>query len=71
MAKHELRVRIILEGPADMDPKSVTERIAATLPEAEVILDNARYAARVEELPPEMLDAILKAEPDPACPDDD
>ena len=64
MPKHEFRYRLVLEAPFELDPKTVTERIAAAFPDAQVTLDNVRIAAEVTDLPPEVIRSILEPDDD-------
>ena len=62
MAKHELRLRVIFDGPADAEPEDTADLIRAALPGAEVIVDNHLAAKHVSELSDTEWAAIINSD---------
>ncbi len=51
MARHQLIIRVIVDGPFEQDPEAMIERVKNALPEAEVLLEHKLIAASAGEIP--------------------
>ncbi len=62
MARHQLIIRVIVDGPFEQDPEAMIERVKNALPEAEVLLEHKLIAASAGEIPDDLIEAIQSAE---------
>ncbi len=63
MATHELRLRLIFEGTADLQTDAILATIRDALGDVEVVLDNHLRAVSVSELSDEEMHAVLPQDP--------
>lgn len=62
MARHQLIIRVIVDGPFERDPEVTIERVKNALPEAEVFLEHKLIAASAGEIPDDLMKSIQSAE---------
>ncbi|MEM9617974.1 MAG: hypothetical protein AAF936_08445 [Pseudomonadota bacterium] len=62
MARHQLIIRVVVDGPFKQDPEVTIERVKNALPGAEIFLEHRLIAASAGEIPGDVVEAMQSAE---------